>query len=294
MLNYINTFITKLNIPKKVVIGVSGGVDSMCLLYAMDQLGFDIIAIHVNHNTRNQNKEEQQLVTDFCKKLNVPLKFFEYNHVAGNFEMEARKFRYNIFNKENRTILTAHHIDDSFEWHLMQKFKSSGETLGIPVKNNNIIRPFMCLTKQHIYKFAKIYKIPFLEDSSNSDISYERNFVRNEIIPKIKEKYPNYLEKYVHQMNERAKETGVHFTSPKNPCDQIQEINGVIHLDLTASSKRIEKALQKLSSKKRGKFRRNIITMKKNIEIGKRNFTMNFSGGTGIKVMKDRLEVFKI
>ena len=289
---YFNQFIQELKLShKKVVVGVSGGVDSMLLLFALKSLNFDIQAVHINHGTRDENELEEDMVRKYCAKLRVPLSVHYYKHKEGNFEMMAREFRYSIFKSfNNHYIATAHHIDDSFEWHLMQKFKSgSKNNLGIPARNGKIIRPFMCLTKAQIYSLAKENNIPFMEDSSNNNNDYERNFVRNEIIPLIKKKYPKYLKHYVNQMNNRAKELNIHISQER------KKENGTpteIVLPITATYYQIEDAIKKLSSKKRGKISNNLNSMLKCINSGKRNFYMLFSGKVTVQIYKDKLKIY--
>lgn len=288
--SYIKNFIKNLNISQEVVIGLSGGVDSMLLVDIMKQMGFEIQAVHINHNTRLECILEQKMVEKYCKKMNIQLDVYSYSHKVGNFEEQARLFRYKVFNSYKRCVLTAHHIDDSFEWYLMNQFKTSSEVLGIPVKSKNVIRPLMCLTKSQIYELAKKHNIPFMEDSSNSDINFERNYVRNKVIPSIKKRYPSYLKHYVNRMNIRAKELGMHYSQqktikPKKMTD--------IKLKRSASYREVERAIKDISVSSRGNLSSNILKLISAIESGKSNFVMNFSGGVDIRVGKAELTVYK-
>lgn len=278
-----------LNNKEEVIIATSGGVDSMVLVFLMKKLNYKIKCVHVNHHTRGQeNIEEQNLVAKYCLEHKIPLDIYNYfPNKKDNLEKSARDFRYKVLKAYNKPILTAHHIDDSFEWHLMQKFKSSSENIyGIPVKNGNIYRPLMSLSKKQIYKIALSNNIPFREDSSNEDISYERNYVRNIIIPLIEEKYPNYLKHYVNQMNNLTKEKGLHITSKRN----IRKRSNVLSLD--SSYNNIAKAIQKASDKSRGKISNNLNQLIEHIEKGKRNFQMDFSGNVTVMVTKKDIKIY--
>lgn len=286
-LKHFQSFLEELNLStnQEYIIGVSGGVDSMVLLSLMHSLGYNIKAVHINHNTRGQeNIEEQNMIFNYCQKYEIPLDIFNFHYSGkGNFEMEARKFRYNCFNVSGKILLTAHHIDDSFEWYLMQEFKSSTKSYGIPVKNGDTYRPLMCFTKEQIHKIAQIDNIPFLNDSSNKDLSYERNYVRNIIVPSIKKRYPNYLKHYVNKMNNLTKKERIHISSLiKNKKQK---------LSIFSSYEEIEQEIRKKSSSKRGKISNNLNSLLRAISNGKRNFTMDFSGNVKVIVEKNNLKV---
>jgi tRNA(Ile)-lysidine synthase len=291
LLKYIQEFNNQLRLTadKEVIIGVSGGVDSMVLLFLMYKLNYKIKAVHINHNTRGQeNIEEQNIVSQFCLKHNIPLDIYNfYLKKNQNLELEARNFRYKVFKNYNKAILTAHHIDDSFEWHLMQQFKSSSNNYyGIPARNKNIYRPLMCLTKKQIYRIAKKENIPYCEDTSNNSIDHERNYIRNILIPFIEDRYPKYLKHYVNRMNNLTKEKGIHITSKKVSDKKINS-----KLKLNASYSEIEKAIKEKSKKSRGKIANNLNALIKAINKGKRNFHMNFSGNVIVEVTKNEILV---
>ena len=112
---------------------------------------------------------------------------------------ERLKVLKSMAHQKKAKLLLAHHIDDSFEWSLMRSFKSGSTPLGIPLVNGKIRRPFHCFTKRQILAFATDEGLLWREDSTNSDQRYERNYLRSEVISKIKERYPKYLKHYVQQ-----------------------------------------------------------------------------------------------
>lgn len=205
-----------------LLVAVSGGIDSMVLLHAIVGLrkyGYSnkLRAVHVNHNTRQGQIDEARLVEQFCQSLGVEFigRKIHEKLEQSNFESEARKARYKIFYDIQRTgelILMAHHIDDSFEWTLLQSLRSSSikGLVGIPLRSNKVIRPFMCVTRNQILKYQKLLDIPFLQDPTNEHLKFERNFLRHQVVSAFKERYPNYLKHYVYRQNEVARRLGLH------------------------------------------------------------------------------------
>ncbi|MEE2670692.1 MAG: tRNA lysidine(34) synthetase TilS [Bdellovibrionota bacterium] len=224
-LNHLRQFVEQyklFSLDQDLLVAVSGGIDSMVLLHALNGLikfGYSnsIRAVHINHNTRQGQVHEAKLVEQYCQSLNVEFigRKVHEKLEQSNFENEARKARYKIFydiQKSGELILMAHHIDDSFEWTLLQSLRSSSikGLVGIPLKNNKVIRPFMCVTRNQILKYQKMLDIPFLEDPTNEHLKYERNFLRHEVVNAFKERYPNYLKHYVYRQNEVARRLGLH------------------------------------------------------------------------------------
>lgn len=200
-------------------VAVSSGVDSMFLLYVLHEVakkrGISLKAIHINHGTRKENIDEENLVKEFCKKLNIKLHIEKLNmsFKNSNFEKLARDKRYQIFSSLKTSadrLALGHHIDDSVEWSLSRFFKTSNENsfLGIPVYNNGYIRPLMCMSKEQISYWSNQISIPYAEDSSNSNTRYERNYLRMLIRDKFKSNYPSYLKHYVMRHNRLAAKLG--------------------------------------------------------------------------------------
>ena len=207
-----NTFIRKVEeyidqyelLPEKqLVVGVSGGADSMALLYVLHTLRLqkhlpeELLAVHVHHGIRGESADkDEELVRNYTARLNVPL---EVVHVdipklssesGRSLETEGRIQRYRIFEelkKDGGLIATAHHKDDSAESVAMHIFRGCGmEGLnGIRPKTSDLIRPFLCVRKAEILAFCEQEHIPYREDETNGDSAFGRNFFRNEVFPKI-------------------------------------------------------------------------------------------------------------
>ena len=206
-----------------IAVAVSGGKDSMCLLNQLlslrEKYNLTIKAINIDHSIREKDSENDSLfVKNYCEKLGVTLAFFKVDAVnfskqnGYTLEQGARILRYEIFDnllKENYcdVIATAHHLSDNFETMLFNIFRGTGlkGLSGIPKERNGYIRPLLKTTKQEICDYIEKNNIPFVEDSTNYENDYSRNFIRNEIIPKILEKFPS-AETSASRLSEIAKE----------------------------------------------------------------------------------------
>ncbi|MBT6325660.1 MAG: tRNA lysidine(34) synthetase TilS, partial [Bdellovibrionales bacterium] len=206
---------------KNIWIGVSGGQDSMalltcCVLLKRYEVLKNIKVIHIDHGSRSDGYKDYELIKEVCDKfgVNCYLKQTKVDFSMPDYENFARKNRYEIFNKilpKGDLLYTAHNINDSYEWSLMQSSRSSqwSSSLGIPVINNNIARPFNCLTRKQIEKLNSLLEVPYISDLSNKNFRFERNYCRAKIIPLIEDKYPKMLKHYVHRSNEMARTLGL-------------------------------------------------------------------------------------
>lgn len=207
MIEQVNSYILeKYNIKKeaKILVAVSGGVDSMVLLHYLSRQDFKVAVAHVNHSTRNGESDEDQLFVEaYCNQNVIPFyaKKLTYEKLKrGNFQENARNARYAFFmeimNKHKFDfIATAHHADDQWETFILNLVRGSGlqGLKGIREQRGKIIRPFLSITKEEIKKYQEDYKIPYVEDSTNSDENYMRNRVRHRITPVINGVFPHFV-----------------------------------------------------------------------------------------------------
>jgi tRNA(Ile)-lysidine synthase len=201
-----------INADKSALVAVSGGVDSLALMYILNTIfSGNLRVLHINHGTRAENAEEERLVLKHCAHLGLEVDIVKFSLQMDqtNFEAAARNLRAEVYKqyiKKNYWVYTAHHLDDSFEWSMIQSFKQSSlaSTLGIPVFNRGLVRPFMCASKVQIIKYAKSLKLNWAEDASNRDTRFERNFFRQELTQTIHKRYPQYLRHYVARHTELA------------------------------------------------------------------------------------------
>ena len=202
----------------KLLLAVSGGVDSVVLCELCKQADFDFIIAHCNFQLRGEESErDEQFVKELGKKYGVEVqvkKFDTEGYAAENklsIQEAARELRYNWFkelinqltNKPINYLLTAHHADDNNETLLMNFFRGTGlhGLTGIPVSAGYIRRPLLDFSKDELNGFAKENKLEFVEDSSNQSSKYTRNFFRNEIISAISKVYPQVKENLQDNIN---------------------------------------------------------------------------------------------
>ncbi len=195
-----------------VIVGVSGGPDSMCLLNllieARKALDLKIVCAHVNHNVRKESSEEKIFVEKYCQKNNI---IFEYMKIEeygdDNFHNEARSKRYSYFGSlikkyHARYLFMAHHGDDLMETILMRIVRGStlkgysGFSKVVNMGEYVILRPLIDVTKEEIYNYDKKNKIPFVTDKSNEKDVYTRNRFRKYIVPQFKKEDPNVHQKF--------------------------------------------------------------------------------------------------
>ncbi len=181
---------------KKVVIAVSTGVDSMVLLNKMLQIDCSVFVVYVRHYHRERVHIENEFFIKYCSDNKIHLTTYDYHHINGNFESKARDYRYQCFKEVYEKyncdyLLTAHHGDDLVETMLMRQLRgtdihSVGGFREFSVINGmNVARPLVTYAKSDLRLIAENENIPYYEDETNRDISYQRNFLRHEIIPKF-------------------------------------------------------------------------------------------------------------
>ena len=192
-----------------VVIGVSAGPHSMCLLDLLQKKTTKIVVCHINHNVRKESIEEEEYITKYCQDKNIILeKTTINNYQENNFENEARKKRYMFYEEilkkyNSKTLLLAHHGDDLIETILMKISRGSNLEgyAGIKeisnVKNYQIIRPLLKYTKEDIINYNKSNNIKYYNDSSNQSTNYTRNRYRLNILPLLKKEDKNIHKKYL-------------------------------------------------------------------------------------------------
>lgn len=187
----------------RILIGLSGGPDSVFLLHFLNKFQkkfrIEIGAAHVNHLLRGKESDRDELFCKtICREISIPffsirkkVKSYSLKHKI-SLEAAGRKIRYDFFEKISNQhrynkIATAHNADDNTETVLLNLIKGAGlkGISGIPIKRKNIIRPILALSKNEILNYLGNNLFEYRTDSSNLSNEYERNFLRNEIIPLI-------------------------------------------------------------------------------------------------------------
>ena len=195
---------------KKLLIAISGGLDSVVLTHLFHQLSFDISLAHCNFNLRGIESDQDEIfVKELGEKLHLKIvtKGFETENFASenqlSIQVAARNLRYEWFQEiiaKNQFdfVLTAHHSDDNLETFLINLTRGTGlEGLtGIPELNNNILRPLLVFSRDEIENFATKNNIDWREDKSNASNKYVRNKIRNQVVPILKEINPTLLDSF--------------------------------------------------------------------------------------------------
>jgi len=209
---------------KKLLLAVSGGIDSMVLLDLFYKLRFDICVVHCNFQLRGKESDgDEVLVREICQERYIPyfietfdtLEFANENKLS--IQLAARKLRYDWFQEIISLgfdyVLTAHHLDDNVETFLINFTRGTGlEGLtGIPAQNGNIIRPLLPFSRLEIENYALENKIQWREDSSNASDKYFRNKLRHDIVPILKELNTGFLDSF------------------QNTLDHLQQVESLVN-----------------------------------------------------------------
>lgn len=178
-----DTFIRILNkIPREINVAVSGGVDSMAVLDFLSR-GKKVRAMYFNHGTEYGERCEKFLV-DYCKIKDIELCIGKYGErdLSKSKEEDWRDQRYSFLESNNlgNKIITCHHLDDVIETWIFSSLHGMSKL--IPYRRNEVIRPFLLNKKDVFYNWCDRKKIPYIEDPSNKDDDYMRNYIRNNIV----------------------------------------------------------------------------------------------------------------
>lgn len=190
---------------KKCLVGVSGGIDSMVMLHWINshrsKISADITVMYVNHDIHPNSHEWGQLVKTTCEEYNLPFVNVKVNlsGLGNNLEYAARKARYKAFCEFGAdTLILAHHANDQFECFLLKLFRGSGlkglKAMSQSTKcwydeKTTLIRPMLDVTKYKIHAYAEYYNLKYVDDPSNGDSKYDRNYIRNHLMPVISQRF---------------------------------------------------------------------------------------------------------
>jgi tRNA(Ile)-lysidine synthase len=194
----------------KLLIAISGGLDSVVLFHLLHKLNYDVSLAHCNFKLRGK---ESDLDEEFIKNLNqisanqIFTIIFDTEKYAKEHKLStqiaARELRYNWFQKlitehKFEYVLTAHHADDNLETFLIHLTRGSGLDgfTGIPKVNGNIVRPLLAFSRKEILNYAKDHDIEWREDASNASNKYIRNKIRHQVLPVLKEINPSILDSF--------------------------------------------------------------------------------------------------
>lgn len=240
----------------KILLAISGGVDSMVMGQLFHAAGFNFGVAHCNFQLRGAaSNGDATLVKETAEQWEVAfhsVKFdtkTESEKQKKSIELMARELRYEWFGQilqefDYQYIATAHHLNDSLETLLYNLVKGTGirGLHGIPVKNGRTIRPLSFMSRNDILTYAKNYKVNYREDASNNSLELNRNLIRHKVIPPLKQINPS-LEKTFSRTLQQLKETEKLFLWAVNEQKKqlLLEENGLLKIDISALKKAVSK-----------------------------------------------------
>ena len=195
---------------KKLLLAVSGGLDSMVLLHLLQQLPYTIAIAHCNFQLRGiESFEDQSFVQNYALQHQIPFYYtqFDTQAFANDYKLStqvaARELRYDWFYEQLELhqfdfVLTAHHADDNLETFLINLSRGTGldGLSGIPAQNDAVLRPLLPFSRAAIEEYAKANNLQWREDSSNASDKYLRNQIRHHLVPMLKELNPDFLKAF--------------------------------------------------------------------------------------------------
>ncbi len=212
-----NTTLQSMPHCDSIVVGLSGGIDSVVLLQALHslkeqgRLDFPFRALHIHHGLHVDADAWKAFCEKFCAGLDVPLEISKV-HVeitepgaATGLENAARDARYSAFESSleiGQALLLAHHLDDQLETFLLRLMRGAGirGLAGMPryrvLATSFLFRPLLDFSRESLIDYARTHGLEWIEDSSNQDIRFDRNYCRHKLLPVIEQRWTNYRESW--------------------------------------------------------------------------------------------------
>ena len=177
-------------LPRKITVACSGGVDSMVALDFLRR-NHTVEVLHFNHGTAH-GEQAEEFVLRYCRKNSIP---FLVDRVRSTIppgrsrEDWWRNQRYDFFDKyTDRPVVTCHHLDDCVETWIFSSLNGTGKS--IPYRRNHVVRPFLLNRKRDLALWANLKNVPHIEDDSNAETCYNRNYIRHNMMPHVLEVNP--------------------------------------------------------------------------------------------------------
>ncbi len=188
--------------PNRLLIGLSGGVDSVVLLHLFARTSFNVRAIYIHHGLSPNADDWAAFCEQYSKRLNIPFILQKVRVDSSNgVESGAREARYQAIQQQlnpNEVFATAHHLDDQAETFLLALKRGSG-VKGLSamqavtfLQNFTVFRPLLTFTKSDLMGYAVQHQLGWIEDESNADNRYDRNFLRNSILPLLNQRWQQF------------------------------------------------------------------------------------------------------
>ena len=192
----------------RILLAVSGGIDSVVMAHLFKDAGFDAVIAHCNFHLRGTDSDEdEEFVRSLAASLEMPVKVKQFNvdevvqEKGISVQMAARELRYDWFNELLDTqacdaVATAHNKNDSVETFFLNLSRGTGirGLTGIPSRNEKIIRPMLFASREEIVNYRTVHHIDFREDASNLETKYRRNKIRHDVIPVMQQINPGFID----------------------------------------------------------------------------------------------------
>lgn len=185
-------------LPEKLLVAVSGGVDSVALMYALAQSGHKPVALHFDHGWRRESAQEAKFVRNLAEKFGLKFVSGKMRATKTHREADARAARYAFFAATAKRLkipdlVLAHHADDQVETFLLQLLRGSGAAgrgMDSVTQRNGLVlhRPWLGLWKKEIIAYAKKHRLVWHEDATNTDTRHRRNLIRHQVLPYLQKK----------------------------------------------------------------------------------------------------------
>ena len=236
-------------VSRKFLLAFSGGVDSVVLLDLLVNVLKESDAlriIHINHNLNEHSNDWAQFSSEICEKYDLPLicESVEPKRHGKGLEADARELRYQSFRdviQDDEYLLTGHHQDDQMETLLYRIFRGTGIDGLMAIRREIkfgkgfLYRPMLNISREKIEEYAQLKNLKWIYDSSNDDSSYDRNFLRKDIIPSIKKRWPS-VENKVSRLSVIAEQSQLLLNElATEDVGQLQNYN---HLDIETLSEK--------------------------------------------------------
>ena len=232
----------------KLILGISGGADSVCLMHILLALNYSFELAHCNFNLRAEESDADEVfVKELAKKyqLEIHIKQFDTLEYASknkiSTQMAARDLRYawfdDLLNKTNsKYIAIAHHENDDVETFFINLVRGSGLTglLGIKEKNNAVVRPLLSVSRLDIEQYLNEKGLLFREDSSNASLKYLRNKIRHELMPLLTEMNPSIQDTIKGEIKILEGVSQIYTTKTEEIRKELmQEKNGIVKFKIS-------------------------------------------------------------
>ena len=171
-------------LPREVYLACSGGVDSMAVLDFL-QNNHTVTVVYFDHGTQHST-EAGVFISDYCSNAGLGLMYGRITRDRERDESQEeywRNERYKFFRTISADIIACHHLDDCVETWVWSSLNGTGKI--VPYRNNNVIRPFRLTRKRDFELWADLKNVPYVEDDSNADTCYTRNYIRHEMMPHV-------------------------------------------------------------------------------------------------------------